>query len=89
MFEPYKNTEIDWIDNVLNDAKFAFTFGKPLVISSHRINFTSRITPTIRDKSLVILRKTLQALVKKYPDIEFLNSEQLGDYIKSTHQNGK
>jgi hypothetical protein len=61
----------------LREIEIAFRCGKPAVINSHRINFTSRISKEHRDLSLRSLDDLLSKIVKKYPKVEFLNSEQL------------
>ena len=76
-FEPYKEKE-DTVENCLKEIDIAFRCGKPAVISSHRINYTSRIDVDHRNKSLDQLNILLSKLLKKHPDIEFINSEQLG-----------
>lgn len=76
-FEPYKDDNRDHVDQCLKEISIAFRCGKPAVISSHRINYTSRITCSIRDKALTDLSKLLQAVIKKWPEVEFLSSHQL------------
>lgn len=81
MFEPYKDENKLWLNHILNDAKVAFRWGKPLVISSHRINYVGGISSSLRDNTLNQLKIILKKLIEKYPDIEFLNSAQLGDLM--------
>lgn len=76
-FEPYHNTNKNHVDDVLSEIALAFNFGKPAVISSHRINFTSRITTSIKDESLKQLKELLKKIVAKWPDVQFVNSEEL------------
>lgn len=75
-FEPYKGTK-NPIDRCLEEIEIAFRCGKPAVINSHRINFTSRISKEHRDLSLQSLNDLLSKILKKHPEVEFLNSEQL------------
>lgn len=79
-FEPYKSENYN-IENCLKEIDIAFRCGKPAVISSHRINFTSRIDKKHRDRSLELLDALLSKIIKKHPEVEFLNSEQLGKYM--------
>lgn len=83
MFEPYKLFPGKFTSSVLDDARIAFSCGKPLVISSHRINYVSSLEPTLRDYTLDHLDTILKALLKKYPEIEFMSSDQLGDYMSN------
>ena len=80
-FEPSSNRNTDWVDKCLEDIRIAFRWNKPAVISSHRVNYIGFIVEENRTKSLVELKRLLQTIVKKWPDVEFLTSGQLGDLI--------
>ena len=58
--------------------EIAFMMQKPAVISSHRINYAGYIDQTNRDRTLDLLGQLLHNMLQKWPDIEFLTSEQLG-----------
>lgn len=75
-FEPFQGSA-DPVAACFEEIEIAFACKKPAVISSHRINFTSRITKDIRDLSLDQLGTLFSKILKKYPEVEFLNSEQL------------
>lgn len=77
-FEPYKNQKGNHVNSCLKEIEIAFRCGKPAVINSHRINYTSRINPGNRDQSLEKLDQLLKAIIKKWPEVEFMNSEMLG-----------
>lgn len=79
-FEPYRDNPNE-IEKCLSEIDIAFRWGKPAVISSHRINFTSRIDKNHRDKCLDQLDNLFTQIIKKYPDVEFLNSAQLADIM--------
>lgn len=76
-FEPAKNHNIDWVDQCLSEIKIAFRWGKPAVIDSHRVNYIGSISPENRDYSLKEMKRLLREIVKRWPDVEFINSEQL------------
>lgn len=80
-FEPYKSSSADHVDQCLREIEIAFRWGKPAVINSHRINFTSRIRTDIRDRTLTDLDRLLKTIIAKWPDAEFMNSEQLADIM--------
>ncbi|RGV32175.1 hypothetical protein DWW18_14910 [Butyricimonas virosa] len=81
-FEPYKdNTTDKWVDECLNRIRIAFRWHKPAIISSHRINFIGAIAPTFRDRNLKLFKSLLSEIIKYWPDVEFMSSNQLGDYI--------
>lgn len=81
-FEPYKdNTTDKWVNECLNRIRIAFRWHKPAIISSHRINFIGAIDPTFRDRNLKLFKSLLFEIIKCWPDVEFMSSNQLGDYI--------
>jgi hypothetical protein len=81
-FEPYKNQNDNHVDSCLKDMEIAFRCGKPAVINSHRINFTSRIDAINRDLSLEKLDDLLKKILIKWPDVEFMNSAQLASVLE-------
>jgi hypothetical protein len=80
-FETYTGNHINHIDSCLKEIEIAFRWGKPAVINSHRINFTSRLNTNVRDKTLVDLEILLKIIIKHWPDVEFLNSSELVNVI--------
>lgn len=60
----------------------AFKWGKPAIISAHRVNFIGAIVEENRTKNLAEFKKLLQDIVVKWPDVEFMSSDQLGDLIQ-------
>jgi glycosyltransferase involved in cell wall biosynthesis len=80
-FEPYLAPHKDWVNSTLKEIQTAFEKKKPAIIGSHRINFVGRLDQNHRDKNLAMLREVLQQLIKKYPDVEFIDSGRLADII--------
>lgn len=80
-FEPSSNPSLPWADIVMNDIDIAFKWRKPAVISSHRVNFVGGISPENRSTTLQFLSVILERVIKKYPDVEFMTSDQLGEQI--------
>lgn len=85
IFEPSENNNKDWIDSCLADIAIAFRWHHPAIICSHRVNFVGRINPSNRDKNLVLFKKLLTQIQQKWPDVEFMSSDQLGDIITMKH----
>lgn len=85
-FEPSRDRNKDWISSTLLDAEAAFSMKKPFVISSHRVNFVGEIDESNRDNGIKNLKLLLKALLDKYPDIEFINSAELGDEIEANEK---
>jgi hypothetical protein len=86
LFEPslFKMNISDPVANCLRQISAAFTLQKPAVICSHRINYTGFIDPGNRDRNLVLFRELLSQIQKKWPDVEFMNTVQLGNLIEET-----
>lgn len=85
-FEPSSNEKgeyIDWVNNCLKEMEIAFRWGKPAVISSHRVNYIGYLIPENREKSLKLLEELLHKMLKRWPDIEFMTSVELGDLMSS------
>lgn len=80
-FEPATLPSYPWIEKILRKAKFAFAANKPLIISMHRINFSSGIESSNRDNNLILFTTLMERLIEKYPQIEFMSSDQLGTLI--------
>lgn len=81
-FEPSRDWTFDWVNRVLGEMKIAFGSKKPFVISSHRVNYIGHIVKENRENTLTLLNKLLKEILKKYPDVEFMSSDQLGDEME-------
>lgn len=79
-FEP-SQSNIDWVADCMKRIEIAFRWGKPAVISSHRLNFIGNIVEENRTKNLNSMAQLLQMVLSKYPDIEFMSSDELGRVI--------
>jgi hypothetical protein len=80
-FEPSRQPDFDWVNSCLKEISIAFTWGKPAVINSHRVNFVGSINPANRDNSLKLLNMLLKNITNRWPDVEFISSDQLGDIM--------
>ncbi len=78
---PIPKTNAQNIDQCLMEMDIAFKMGKPAVVTSHRLNYVGFIDADNRDRSLKMLRKILSASVKRWPDIEFMSSDELGRLV--------
>jgi len=68
---------MDWVSFTMKQVEAAFRWGKPANISSHRVNFAGHINPENRKEGLAQLKNLLDKIVKKWPDVEFMSSENL------------
>jgi len=82
MFEP-NSKNIDWVNFTFDQIKAAFFWGKPAIISSHRVNFCGLIDPENRKNGLATLEKLLEKIVKTYPDVEFVSIDELAAIISN------
>jgi hypothetical protein len=80
-FEPSSAEKSDWVDACLKEIAIAFTWKKPAVISTHRVNYIGWLNPANRTKGLQELKRLLTAITRQWPDVEFMTSDQLGDLI--------
>ncbi|WP_037357161.1 hypothetical protein [Schleiferia thermophila] len=80
VFEP-TNSEIDHVGKALKQIEAAFFWNKPAIVSSHRVNYCGHIDPSNRKKGLKSLKILLKEILKKWPDVEFLDMSSLIDII--------
>jgi hypothetical protein len=72
------------IENTLADMASAFFFRKPVIISSHRVNYVGGIDPENREKGFSSLAELLRRALRRWPDITFMSSAQLGQFINAS-----
>jgi len=80
-FEPSLSKSSDPVGECLNRINIAFRWHKPAVISSHRINYIGSLVESNRTTNLRLLNELLARIIKTWPDVEFMTSDQLGDLI--------
>lgn len=71
----------DWVNACLAEIEIAFRMLKPAVISSHRVNYIGALDPTNSNKGLKQLKQLLEGILKRWPEVEFMTSSELGDII--------
>lgn len=81
VFEPCQKGVSDWVGETLKEIGTAFFWNKPAIISSHRVNFCGHIDEANRAKGLTSLRALLKAIVKKWPDVEFISYRSLSELV--------
>ena len=84
-FEPSSGNSQE-VDKCLSQIELAFRFKKPAVISSHRVNYIGGLSVTNRDTGLAKLAELLAATTKKWPDVEFMTSTELGILIRKSKE---
>jgi hypothetical protein len=80
-FEP-SSSNYKGIEHTLSQIAASFKWGKPAIISTHRVNFTGSINANNRSKGLGELNKLLNAILRNWPDVQFISSrEGLASYV--------
>jgi hypothetical protein len=83
VFEPTEERGIDWVNLAMIQIEAAFRWNRPAIISSHRVNFCGLLDEKNREKGLESLAKLLHAILKRWPDVEFISAGKLGKIIGS------
>lgn len=85
-FEPSTKENYDWVGDCLNRINIAFKHGKAANICAHRLNFIGSIDSKNTDRTLPEFKRLLQEIVKRWPDVEFVSSDELGSIIEQSGQ---
>ena len=84
-FEPSQTKEnYDDVGICLRQIQSAFLWGKPAVISTHRLNYIGELDENNRRINLLKLNELLNIITKTWPDVEFLSSPNLSEMIDKT-----
>ena len=82
MLEPsFAHKGSDPVDDCLLDISVAFRMGKPAIVGTHRINYVGSLSSGNRDVGLSALDRLLGIVRMRWPNVEFLASDMLGDTI--------
>jgi hypothetical protein len=81
LYEPAHQGEIAEIQ-CLKEIEKAFALKKPAIVCSHRINYIGALNTQNRDRTLKGIKYILTQVKQKYPDVEFMSSDELGQIIK-------
>lgn len=76
-FEPFESDSIDWVNTALREISQAFFLNRPAIISSHRVNYAGGLSRPHRDRSLQMLDSLLCQVRRRWPQVEFISSDQL------------
>ncbi len=82
-FEPSLCPGVDCVDRALARIHTCFLMGKPAVLGTHRLNFAGSIDPSNRQRNLPQFRRLLKSIVHRWPDVEFMSSDQLTSLVGS------
>ncbi len=85
VFEPTEDRGLDWVAYTLRQIEAAFRWNRPAIVSSHRVNFCGHIDPRNRAVGIEALQQLLKQIVRRWPEVEFLAIDELGDQIPLAH----
>lgn len=89
-FEPaYQQDPEESVQRCLKDIGRSFADRKPAIITSHRFNYIREINPKNAEGNLAGLKELLAQVVKKYPDVEFVTSNELFRIIQKKDKEGR
>lgn len=76
-FEPSSFSNIDHLNNALQQIEAAFIMGKPALVNTHRVNYVKgRGNPKV-DASLRLLKTLLTSVKNRWPEVEFIGVSKL------------
>jgi hypothetical protein len=73
------------VDFTVRQIEAAFRWGKPAIVSTHRASFAGGLDPANRTKGMNELKKLLDVIIKKWPDIEFMSSGDALEFMKNSN----
>jgi hypothetical protein len=82
-FEPNCEMKGYGVSDCLSHIENAFKYKKPAIISTHRINYIGANIEANRKQGNESLHTLLHSILKKWPDVEFMTSTQLGNLINN------
>ncbi len=84
-FEPSQvnNRELE-LRKSLNEISIAFLMNKPVILNTHRLNYSGGISKENRTENLILLSKLLKKVLEKWPETEFVSSTELGKEIENS-----
>jgi hypothetical protein len=80
-FEPVQDQSNNIVNDCLIRMREVFKYGRPAIIGTHRVNFIGSLDENNRKNNLRQLKMLLNAIMEKWPEAEFMTTDQLGDII--------
>jgi len=77
MFEPFEQENVDWVARAIREIAESFRLRTPAVVSTHRVNYVGGMSMPHRDNSLRLLDLLLGEIRNRWPDVEFITSDEL------------
>tara|TARA_B100001059_G_scaffold234055_1_gene275584 strand:- start:3596 stop:4735 length:1140 start_codon:yes stop_codon:yes gene_type:complete len=84
LFEPSTSiNKIEHMQECFNKIHYSFLLNKPAIISTHRLNFMGGLNLKNREENLMLLEELLTNIIRKWPQVEFFSSDDLGNIINN------
>lgn len=80
-FEPSFSYKKDWVSSCMKEILRSFQLHKPAIIGTHRVNYIGGIDEKNRQHGLKELSALIKEIIRNWPEVEFISSDQLGDII--------
>jgi len=80
-FEPSIQNSANLLNDILKRMDFLFKMKKPIIFSTHRLNFIGYIDKENRERNLGLFAELLCHITKRWPDVEFVSSDKLAEII--------
>ena len=81
-FEPTHFNGMNHITDLLNRMDIAFFWNKPAIIDTHRLNYVGTYDLNNKVNNICNLESLLKEIIRKWPEVEFLSSNELTNEIK-------
>jgi len=85
-FEPASNPNKDWVNSCLKEISTAFFWRKPAIIGTHRVNYVGYLNESNRQNNLLAFEQLLTEIVKNWPAVHFMSSDELGKLMDEASQ---
>lgn len=82
VFEPSISPSRDNVGACLQSINAAFLMHAPAIISTHRLNYMGSLEESNRNNNLNSLNELLSKILRRWPDVEFMNSAELGKLMR-------
>lgn len=77
VFEPTLQPKLDSVRTCLRQIQNAFFWNAPAIVVTHRLNYIGELNQANRRDNLNSLKELLSAINKKWPDVQFMTSDEL------------
>jgi len=71
----------DSVDGCLKEISNAFFWNKPAIINTHRLNYVGVYDQKTKDENIKNFRVLVKSIIKKWPNVEFMDSAELANLM--------